>query len=133
MDTEQLHAAMPMAATMGLQCEHATTESVVLTLPWRADFCTSVGTLHGGALMALADSTGALLAFLNLPKDAATSTIESKTNLFRAVRQGDEVVAEASLLHSGRTTIVVETALRVGDRLVAKTTQTQAVLEARGS
>jgi uncharacterized protein (TIGR00369 family) len=78
--------------------------------------------------MAFADSTGAVCAFLNLPAGAATSTIESKTNLFRAVRSG-RVHATSTPLHVGRTTIVVQTDLRTdeGER-VALVTQTQAVL-----
>ena len=84
--------------------------------------------MHGGALMALADSVGALCAVLNLPEGASTSTIESKTNFFRGVRAG-YVTAVATPLHVGRTTIVVETDLFDDDgRRVARVTQTQAVL-----
>jgi uncharacterized protein (TIGR00369 family) len=85
--------------------------------------------LHGGALMALADSVGAICAFLNLPTGASTSTIESKTNFFRGVSGGD-VVATARPLHVGRRTIVVQSALRdAEDRRVALVTPTQAVLD----
>jgi uncharacterized protein (TIGR00369 family) len=87
------------------------------------------GALHGGAIMALADTAGAVAAFLNLPEDATgTTTVESKTNLLAAVREGT-VTAESSILHAGRTLVVVESELRRADgRLAAKTTQTQAVL-----
>jgi uncharacterized protein (TIGR00369 family) len=78
--------------------------------------------------MTLADSLGALCAFLNLPAGAATATIESKTNFFRAVRDG-HAIAVARPLHVGRTTIVVQTDIRDdGGRRVAQVTQTQAVL-----
>ena len=81
--------------------------------------------------MALADSAGAACAFLNLPEGAvATSTIESKTNFLGAVTDGT-VTATSQPLHVGGTTIVIETELHDGDRLVAKTTQTQAVLDPR--
>jgi 1,4-dihydroxy-2-naphthoyl-CoA hydrolase len=81
--------------------------------------------------MSLADTGGALCAFLNLPEDSAgTTTIESKTNLLAAVREGT-VTASSSPLHAGGTVIVVETELRAGERLVAKTTQTQLVLLSR--
>ena len=81
--------------------------------------------------MALADSAGAGVAVLNLPEGATgTSTIESKTNFLGAVREG-VVEAVARPLHVGSTTIVVETELRCGERLVAKVTQTQAVLRPR--
>ena len=77
--------------------------------------------------MALADTAGAVCAFANLPDGASfTTTIESKTNFLGAVTEGT-VRATARPLHVGRTTIVVETEARVDDRLVAKTTQTQAV------
>ena len=78
--------------------------------------------------MALADTAGAWCAFLNVPQDAATTTIESKTNFLRSVRSGT-VEATARPLHVGRSFIVVDTELRDGDgRLVARVTQTQAVL-----
>jgi uncharacterized protein (TIGR00369 family) len=84
--------------------------------------------LHGGILMALADSAGGVCAFLNLPPGAHTATIESKTNFFGAVKEGT-VRARSRPLHRGRTTIVVETDLYdSSDRHVARTTQTQAVL-----
>ncbi|HEX6919359.1 MAG TPA: PaaI family thioesterase, partial [Actinomycetes bacterium] len=91
---------------------------------------TAGGVLHGGLLMALADATGAWCAFLNLPEGATTTTIESKTNFLRAVREG-EVRAVARPLHLGRTMVVVDTELRDGqDRLVGRVTQTQAVVPA---
>lgn len=78
--------------------------------------------------MAFADTAGAVCAVVNLPQGASTSTIESKTNFFRAVRDG--VVTAASIpLHVGRTTIVVQTDLTDDNgKLVARVTQTQAVL-----
>lgn len=88
--------------------------------------------MHGGVLMALADSLGGLCAFLNLPEGAAgTTTIESKTNFLRAVT-GGRVRAVSRPLHAGRMVIVVDTELRDDEgRLVARVTQTQAVLPQR--
>ena len=85
--------------------------------------------MHGGTVMALADAAGGYCAFANLPDGATgTATIESKTNMLRAVREGS-VRATSTVLHTGGTTIVVETEVRDGGgKLVAKTTQTQAVL-----
>jgi uncharacterized protein (TIGR00369 family) len=80
--------------------------------------------------MTLADSAGAVCAFLNLPEGAATSTIESKTNFLRGVKSGT-VEAASRPLQVGQTIIVVETDMTQGQRLVAKTIQTQAVLTAR--
>ena len=97
-------------------------------LDWAEDLCTAGGVLHGGALMAAADSLGALCAYLNLPEGASTATLESKTNFLRAVR-GGAVTLAATPLHVGRSSIVVQTELRDrdGDR-VALVIQTQAVL-----
>ena len=81
-------------------------------MAWAADRCTIGGLLHGGALMTLADSVGAVCAFLNLPEGASTSTIESKTNFFRGVRDGRGRRDGRTPLHVGRTTIVVQTDIR---------------------
>jgi uncharacterized protein (TIGR00369 family) len=84
--------------------------------------------LHGGALMTLADSAGALCAFLNLPEGASTATVESKTNFLRPVT-GGHVEAVARPVHLGRTLVVVLTELWDDrGRRVALTTQTQAVV-----
>lgn len=129
--TAQVRAAMPLCATLGITASEFAADRVVLHLPFAAELCTSGGLLHGGALMALADSAGGAAAFLNLPDGATgTSTIESKSNFFRGVREGT-VTATATALHVGSTTIVVETVLTSADRLVAKVTQTQAVLRPR--
>ena len=129
--TEFIRTTMPLCATLGVAALEMAPARVVLALDWAPDRCTSNGVLHGGALMALADSAGAACAFLNLPEGAvATSTIESKTNFLGAVTDGT-VTATSQPLHVGGTTIVIETELHAGDRLVAKTTQTQAVLRPR--
>lgn len=129
--TSLVHQTMPLCKTLGVTAAGFEPGEVTLELAWAEDLCTSNGILHGGALMALADSAGASIAFLNLPDGAVgTSTIESKTNFLGAVTEG-AVAAVARPLHVGSTTIVVETELRSGDRLVAKVTQTQAVLRPR--
>lgn len=126
-DPRALLAAMPFSVRCGIELDTASPESVTGRLAWSAERCTAGGVLHGGALMALADSLGALCAFLNLPAGAGTATIESKTNFFRAVRDG-KVIAVARPLHVGRTTIVVQTDIRdTAGRHVAQVTQTQAV------
>lgn len=118
-----------MARTLGITFVESTRERVRATMEHRQELCTSGGLLHGGTIMALADSVGATCAFLNLPAGAAgTTTIESKTNFLRAVRSG-VIVATARPLHVGRTVLVVETEITNAEaKLVAKTTQTQAVL-----
>ena len=123
-----LLAAMPFAVELGIELEAATPDEVRARLAWDERRCTAGGILHGGALMTLADSVGAIVAYLNLPEGAtATATIESKTNFFRPVSSGN-VEARARVLHRGRTTIVVETDLRdAGGEHVARVTQTQSV------
>jgi len=123
-----LHTTMPFTELVGAQAEAASREEVRLRVAWDPSRCTAGGVLHGGLLMALADTSGAWCAFLNLPEGASTTTIESKTNFLRAVRAG-HVTAVSHPLHVGRTTVVIDTELRDEDeRLVARTTQTQAVL-----
>jgi len=130
-DQSQIDEAMPFGRELGLEFTAASPEEVRSRLAWRAELCTAGGVLHGGALMGMADAAGGLLAFLNLPDGATgTATIESKTNFFRAVRDG-AVHGRSTVLHQGRTTIVVETDLFDDDeRRVARVTQTQAVLGA---
>lgn len=119
---------MPFATVIGAELVSASPEEVRGRLQWATERCTTGGVLHGGALMALADSMGAYCAVLNLPKGAGTATIESKTNFFRPVREGF-VEALSTPLHVGRTTIVVQTDLRdAHGRHVARVTQTQAVI-----
>lgn len=129
--TTVLHQAVPLAATLDFGAVEVAPERVVLVCDHHAGLATTGGALHGGTLMALADTAGAMTAFLNLPDGAVgTTTVESKTNFTGAVREG-WVVAAASPLHVGSSTIVVETELRSADRLIAKTTQTQLVLRSR--
>ena len=125
---------MPFTATLRIEQLEATKELIRARLPWEERLCTTGGALHGGALMALADSAGGLCAYLHLPEGATgTTTIESKTNFFRPLTTGH---AEASSrpLHVGRTVVVVETDVTDGDgRLLSRTTQSQLVLYPRSA
>ena len=124
-------AAVPLAGLLGIEIVAAEPEEVRGALPWRADLCTSGGILHGGALMAFADTLGGVCAFLHLPEGAGTATVESKTNFFRPVREG-VVTGVARPLHAGRSFIVVQTDLTDdSERRVAQVTQTQAVIGSR--
>jgi uncharacterized protein (TIGR00369 family) len=124
----ELVREMPFAERLGIDVESATREEVRGSVRWDEDLCTAGGMMHGGALVALADSLGAICAFLNLPEGASTSTIESKTNFFRAVR-GGRVACRARPLHVGRSSIVVQSELSDDEgRPVALVIQTQAVL-----
>jgi 1,4-dihydroxy-2-naphthoyl-CoA hydrolase len=123
----QIRDLIPFAALVGLELLEASPQLVRGRLQWSPERCTTGGIMHGGALMALADTCGAACAFLNLPEGAiGTATIESKTNFLRAVRAG-AATATARPLHAGRTTIVVETEIvREDGSLAAKVSQTQA-------
>jgi uncharacterized protein (TIGR00369 family) len=127
--TALLREVMPLCATLGIRAEEYTADHVILSMAWSPSLCTSNGVLHGGAIMALADSGGGACALLNLPPDASgTATIESKTNFLGAVRSGS-VTATSTPLHRGGATIVIETSVRDDKgKLVAKVTQTQMVL-----
>jgi uncharacterized protein (TIGR00369 family) len=88
------------------------------------------GVMHGGAMMALADTLGGMTARISLPDGGSTATIESKTNFFASISKGDTVRAVCMPLHRGRTTIVLETRLTRGDgKLAAIVTQTQLVFD----
>lgn len=126
--TAALHAAMPYTATLGIGLLRGEPAEVRGRLAWAESLCTAGGALHGGALMSLADATGGMCAYLNLPAGATTATIESKTNFLRPLRSG-HATAVSRPLHVGRRVIVVETNVRDdADSLVARVTQTQAVL-----
>jgi uncharacterized protein (TIGR00369 family) len=126
---DELHALMPFASMIGMRLEARDADEVRARLDWAPELCTSNGILHGGVVMSLADAAGAILAFDNLPTGASgTTTVTSSANFVRAVRAGS-IVATSRLLHRGRTTLVVDTEIRDDDdRLVARVTQTQAVL-----
>ena len=128
MDLDALVATMPFAVANGVQLTAASADEARGRLAWSPERCTLGGTMHGGALMLLADTVGAVCAFLGLPEGAGTATLSSSTNLLRAVRSG-EVEAVSRPLHRGRTTVVVVTEVRDDEgRLVSSTTQTQAVI-----
>lgn len=126
---DNLAEIAPLAGTLGIEVTHADPQEVRGGMDWAPEKCTAAGVLHGGALMAFADTLGGVCAFLNLPDGATTTaTIESKTNFFRAVRDG-RVEAVTRPLHVGRSFIVVQTDLLDAEqRRVAQVTQTQAVL-----
>ncbi|SFP45323.1 uncharacterized domain 1-containing protein [Amycolatopsis arida] len=126
--TALFHRTMPFTERLGVEVLANSAELVRGRIAWAESLCTLGGVLHGGVLMALADSTGAVCAFHNLPEGAGgTTTIESKTNFLRAVREG-YATASARPLHAGRAVVVVETEVHDdAGRLVVKTIQTQAV------
>jgi 1,4-dihydroxy-2-naphthoyl-CoA hydrolase len=127
----ELLASMPYATALGISLDELTPQLVRGSLDWSPERCTASGLLHGGAIMSLADTIGAVCALLNLPAGAGTATVDSATNFFRAVREGT-LHAAARPLHAGRSFIVVRTELTDdGGRPVGQTTQTQAVLQPR--
>lgn len=123
-------AQMPFAGVLGIEIVSGEPDRVEATATWRPEYCTAGGLIHGGYLMGVADSVGALCAFLNLPRDSTTSTIESKTNFFRPVPSGS-IRFVATPVNVGRRVIVVQTdACNEEEKLVSRTTQSQAVMAA---
>jgi uncharacterized protein (TIGR00369 family) len=113
---------------LGVRFVEATPERVVAELTYREVLTTIGGSLHGGTLMAFADTIGAVATVLNLPPGASTTTLESKTNFFAAGRAGT-VRAESTPLHRGKRTMVWQTRVTdEGGRLLSLTIQTQMVL-----
>lgn len=129
MTAVDLGKLVPFAAHLGIEVLAADAAEVRGRVAYAPELCTAGGALNGGVLMALADNLGALCAFLNLPSGAeGTTTIESKTNFLRAVRSG-YATAVARPLHAGRRIIVVESDVLDDEKcLVARVTQSQAVL-----
>jgi 1,4-dihydroxy-2-naphthoyl-CoA hydrolase len=121
---------MPFAELKGVTFVEAEKDRVVARMQVRPELCTLYHVLHGGAIMAFADSVGAAATIINLPEDAkGTTTLESKTNFIGGAKEGQTVIATATPIHRGRRTQVWQTRLETGDaKLVAVVTQTQMVL-----
>jgi uncharacterized protein (TIGR00369 family) len=116
---------------LGIEFTDVTPDKVVARLTVRKDLCTIGDNLHGGAIMAFADTLGAVAAILNMPQGSRTTTIESKTNFIGGAPMGTRVVGEAVPVHKGRTTVVCQTHIRTeAGKLVALITQTQLVIPA---
>lgn len=121
---------LPFAELLGITFDSLETDRVVSKMLVRDDLCTAGQTLHGGAVMALADTTGAVATFINLPEGArGTTTLESKTNFVAPAAAGTFVTGTATPVHRGRRTQVWQTRVETQEgKLVALVTQTQMVL-----
>jgi uncharacterized protein (TIGR00369 family) len=129
-DLSSILSVQPFPRLMGVEVLEATKTRVRGRLTVRPDVCTAGHILHGGAIMAFADTLGATGAFLNLPQGSGgTTTIESKTNFIGAAKEGTTVEAESVPIHIGRRSSVWQTRItREDGKLVAMVTQTQMVL-----
>jgi 1,4-dihydroxy-2-naphthoyl-CoA hydrolase len=122
-------AQPPFFHLLGGKIVEVTRDKVVAEVVVREELSNRNGSIHGGAVMAIADNLGGTATFINMPRGASTTTIESKTNFFAAIPVGDTVRAECTPLHRGRTTMVWQTRITRGDgRLAALVTQTQLVI-----
>ena len=120
----------PFTSLLGVKVLHRSPERTEAELTVREELCNRRGVLHGGAVMALGDTLGGMTASISLPDGGRTATIESKTNFFAAVPQGDTAHAICMPVHRGRTTIVLETRITRGDgKLAAIVTQTQLIFD----
>jgi len=116
---------------MGMQLMEVTPERVIASMEVRPDLCTVGEILHGGALMAFADTLGGIATFVNLERGARTTTIESKTNFLGAMPVGTRIIGECTPLHRGKTTMVWQTHVKSEKgKLCAVIIQTQMVLPA---
>ncbi len=119
----------PFPRLMGVEVLSADKDKVRAQVLVRPDLCTAGHIMHGGAIMAFADTLGAIGAVLNMPREANTTTIESKTNFLSAAREGTTVQAECTPIHVGRKTSVWQTKIsREDGKLIAVVTQTQMIL-----
>jgi 1,4-dihydroxy-2-naphthoyl-CoA hydrolase len=120
---------LPFAELLGIEVISASPDKIVAEMQVREDLCTSPAVLHGGAIMAFADTLGALGTIVNLPQGSGTTTIESKTNFVAPAAVGTRIVGETTPIHRGRRTMIWQTRVSgPGGRLVALVTQTQLVL-----
>ena len=120
---------LPFAEVLGIEFVAASSDKIVAEMAVREDLCTRPAVLHGGVIMAFADTLGAIGTILNLPEGAGTTTIESKTNFVAPAPAGTRVTGEATPVHRGRRTMIWQTRVSTAEgRLVALVTQTQLVL-----
>ena len=127
--TAALLELIPFAGQLGIELLEATPDLVRGRLAWAPDRTTTADAMHGGAIMALADTVGAAATVINLPEGAGTTTIESKTNFVGPAQAGTTIKATATPIHRGRRTQVWQTRLETdAGKLVAVVTQTQMVL-----
>ena len=120
---------LPFAELLGIEFVSASSERVVVEMTVRQDLCIVPVVLHGGAIMAFADTLGAMGTLVNLPQGAGTTTVESKTNFVSPAPVGTRVIGETIPVHRGRRTMIWQTRVSTPEgRLVALVTQTQLVL-----
>jgi uncharacterized protein (TIGR00369 family) len=120
---------LPFAEHLGIEVVSAEKDRVTAQMTVRPELCTRPAVLHGGAVMAFADTLGAIGTILNLPAGAGTTTIESKTNFLGPAPEGARILGEATPVHRGRRTQVWQTRITTaGGKPVALVTQTQLVL-----
>jgi len=126
---KRILANQPFPMLMGVEVLSAEPHLVRAQLVVRPDLCTAGHIMHGGAIMAFADTLGAIGAVLNMPREANTTTIESKTNFIGAAKEGVTVTGECTPIHVGKRTSVWQTRIaRQDGKLVAVVTQTQMIL-----
>lgn len=118
---------MPFAKLLGIRLRRAEPNLIEAEMVVRDDLCTLPAILHGGAVMAFADSLGGIGAYINMAPDGkGTVTVESKTNFIGAAPAGTTVIGRATPLHKGRRTQVWQTRVETADgKLIGAVTQTQ--------
>jgi len=128
---ERLKGILP--ELLGIRLVEVTPDKVIAQLTVRPDLCTTGKILHGGSIMAFADTLGAIGTVVSMPQGHGTATIESKTNFVGGAAEGTTVTGESTPVHKGRTTQVWQTRITNAEgKLVALVTQTQIVMPPRG-
>ena len=126
--------SLPFAKLLGIEIRETLPDKVTAELRVREELCTRPAVLHGGAIMSLADTLGAVATMLNLPEGAGTTTIESKTNFLAAAPSGSTVIAECTPIHRGKRTMVWQTRISTKEgRLVSRYAHAKARYPGRGS
>ena len=99
--------------TLGIEMVDFGDDFLILKMPVNSKVHQPDGELHGGATVALAETTGSFAAeFLLDTKNYFVRGIEISANHLKSVRDG-HVYANAKFIHKGRTTQLFE--IRVTD------------------
>jgi uncharacterized protein (TIGR00369 family) len=121
------------AGLLGIRMTEVSKDKLVARVEVRRELCNPSGVMHGGAIMAFADTLGAVATIVNLQPGYTTTTIESKTNFIAAAKEGTVVLGECTPIHRGKRLMTWTTRVlsEDGSKLLAVVTQTQIVLEPR--
>lgn len=105
-DIDRLNAwgTTSLPGLLGVEIVEAVHGRIVALLPVRPALLNPNGHLHGGTIVALADTCCGYGSMASLPEGAVSfTTVELKTNFLASAKDG-VLRCEAVLVHGGRTT-----------------------------